>query len=187
MMYLCFIFDLILWSTNVVAHPYIPAKTKTVYILPKVEITEEDFQKQILHMACQSLAEGIDRTIVGQIMSEEYEKCLHDLDCSIIQCVYPGDETSHQVYQAEFNAMFCRYWEMDKELKELRWMNDPENDGTPFAHPAYCRGEDHGIAMAVYLINKVLDGEDLEEYKYAEGSPWHEMLNRIRRLKRDSS
>jgi len=38
--------------------------------------------------------------------------------------------------------------------------DDPDADNTPYAHPAFWRGQDSGIAGAAMRIRRVLDGDD---------------------------
>ncbi len=38
--------------------------------------------------------------------------------------------------------------------------DDPEMDGTDFAHPAWWRGHDHTTAMFCHAVNEILDGKD---------------------------
>lgn len=40
------------------------------------------------------------------------------------------------------------------------YVDDPDNDGTDFAHPAFWRGVDDGVRGAVMRIREVLDGKD---------------------------
>jgi len=47
-------------------------------------------------------------------------------------------------------------WEIIKNTRE----DDPDDDCTDFAHPAYWRGEKDGVRGAVMRIRKVLNGED---------------------------
>jgi hypothetical protein len=58
--------------------------------------------------------------------------------------------------------------------------DDPELDGTPFAHPAYWRGSDHTIKVLCDKINRILDGEDVCHGVCSE--PWESTRQRLLKL-----
>lgn len=58
--------------------------------------------------------------------------------------------------------------------------DDPEADGTDLAHPAYWRGEQHGIAVTIHFINRVLDEGLFKDFAYA---PLQELTERVAALR----
>lgn len=40
--------------------------------------------------------------------------------------------------------------------------DDPETDGTDFAHPAWWRGNDRGVEAVCEIVERILDGKDTE-------------------------
>lgn len=57
-------------------------------------------------------------------------------------------------------------------------IDDPETDGTDFAHPAWWRGQDHALEMICHHVNLILDGKDDGKGENLEG-PWRELRRRL--------
>lgn len=57
-------------------------------------------------------------------------------------------------------------------------IDDPEFDGTDFAHPAWWRGHEHTIAVTCQKVNEILDGKDDGAGENLEG-PWRELRRRL--------
>lgn len=64
------------------------------------------------------------------------------------------------------------------ETTPLPYWDDPETDGTDFAHPAWWRGEKHGAHSICRGVNEVLDGEPAGAG--VAGEPWEGMRRRLR-------
>lgn len=76
---------------------------------------------------------------------------------------------------------FCRArnaWAQQAMAEALRadQQDDPQWDGSDFAHPAYWRGQEHSAALAVVMLRDVLDGTD-----DGAGVLGHDGLERVRR------
>jgi len=66
----------------------------------------------------------------------------------------------HNCNQGRFqNGGKCPH-ETGISRKVSGYKDDPEADGTDFAHPAFWRGQDDGVRGAVMRIRQVLDGKD---------------------------
>lgn len=60
-------------------------------------------------------------------------------------------------------------------------MNDnPELDGTDYAHPAYWRGEDHAVIVLCQKINNILNGHD--DGRGHSNEPWESTRRRLLEL-----
>ena len=60
-------------------------------------------------------------------------------------------------------------------------IDNPELDGTDFAHPAYWRGHDAAIAGICFRINKILDGYD--DGRGVSNEPWEATRRRLLELR----
>lgn len=58
-------------------------------------------------------------------------------------------------------------------------VDDPEADGTDFAHPAWFRGHDHTMAVLCQMINEILDGK---EPSGISNEPWESTRQRVSEL-----
>jgi hypothetical protein len=71
----------------------------------------------------------------------------------------------------------------------LGWLNgppdDPDWDATDWAHPAWWRGEEHGIGMTVLLVTEMLDGEDDGAWVYGNAA-LEQLRRRILNLRKDT-
>lgn len=56
----------------------------------------------------------------------------------------------------------------------------PEADGTDAAHPAWWRGQDQGITVLCWKINRILDG--LDDSHETASEPWEPVKQRLLRL-----
>jgi hypothetical protein len=58
--------------------------------------------------------------------------------------------------------------------------DDPEADGTDFAHPAYWRGHDQATYILCQMINEILDGKD--DGAGVSREPWESTRRRLLEL-----
>jgi hypothetical protein len=63
--------------------------------------------------------------------------------------------------------------------------DDPDMDGTDFAHPAWWRGHDQGIALTIQAINALLDEPPGTPLAGWCNEPWESLRKRLAAL-RDS-
>lgn len=68
--------------------------------------------------------------------------------------------------------------EQGQELARLR--DDPEQDGTDFAHPAWWRGHEQAVLVMCQTINEVLDGKD--DGAGVNYEPWGAVRRRLLKL-----
>lgn len=54
--------------------------------------------------------------------------------------------------------------------------DNPDLDGTDFAHPAWVRGNDHGLAVVCQKVNAILDGTDSNGIA---SEPWQSLRQRL--------
>lgn len=74
-------------------------------------------------------------------------------------------------------SAYVEHWEGRALKAEGSLHNDyPEMDGTEFAHPAWWRGHDHGLAVVCRKVNAILDG--IESNGIAS-EPWHSLQQRL--------
>jgi hypothetical protein len=59
--------------------------------------------------------------------------------------------------------------------------DDPEFDGTDFAHPAWWRGHEQTTAMVCQKVNEILDGKDDGKGENSEG-PWRDLRKRLLKM-----
>lgn len=64
-----------------------------------------------------------------------------------------------------------------KEGFEAGRRDDPEMDGTDFAHPAWHRGNEHAFLVAVHEVNDILDGTASNVGISIE--PWQSLRQRL--------
>lgn len=64
-------------------------------------------------------------------------------------------------------------------------IDDPELDGTDFAHPAYWRGYERAVETACYKINEILDGKDSGHGCSQE--PWESTRRRLLEVTKNES
>ena len=57
------------------------------------------------------------------------------------------------------------------------YKDDPEMDGTDFAHPAWWRGYEHGSASCINEVNRILDGDT--SLQGACNEPWQSLRLRL--------
>ena len=55
--------------------------------------------------------------------------------------------------------------------------DDPEMDGTDFAHPAYLRGEEHAAKIICKMVNDILDGTASKAG--TASNPWQQLRQRL--------
>jgi hypothetical protein len=55
--------------------------------------------------------------------------------------------------------------------------DDPELDGTDWAHPAWWRGHDHTTKVFCHLVTEILDGKD--DGTGVNHEPWHTVRRRL--------
>lgn len=58
--------------------------------------------------------------------------------------------------------------------------DDPNLDGTDFAHPAFWRGHDHAVGVMCNKITAILDGKDAGAGVC--GEPWEGVRRRVMAL-----
>ncbi len=64
------------------------------------------------------------------------------------------------------------------ESHRLRALDDPEFDGTDFAHPAWWRGHDDTVASMSERVSRILDG--LDDGRGTANEPWQSVRTRLR-------
>lgn len=70
--------------------------------------------------------------------------------------------------QPNFKCPACDGVGKQTKLQLERWnYDDPENDATDFAHPAWWRGNDHGVETVCQILLAVLDGSKKPGGRYA--------------------
>lgn len=111
---------------------------------------------------------------------EEIASSLGDLARVLIQGIRPDNEAmrGNIALGLERAASYVRGNTFVAKVED-----NPENDATDFAHPAWWRGNDAGVFTLCTLINKILDGEDLAGFC---SDPWHTTRERIYNLVREA-
>lgn len=67
------------------------------------------------------------------------------------------------------NAAFTALYSLDDAQERLNAVYDnPELDGTDYAHPAWKRGDDHGALAVTRRLRKILDGESSQPFGQGE-------------------
>ena len=75
-------------------------------------------------------------------------RCFYCCACAQSMCVHPRTRCA-----------FC----LAREDGGPAMRDDPEDDNTPFAHPAFWRGQDDGVRGVVMRVRQILDGTDKGE------------------------
>jgi hypothetical protein len=60
----------------------------------------------------------------------------------------------------EVQELIAKFEEEVKALRGNVRFDDPDLDGTDFAHPAFLRGEDYAMKMFCQKVGAILDGSD---------------------------
>src|SRR5271169_1645376 len=63
-----------------------------------------------------------------------------------------------------------------------QYMDNPEMDGTDFAHPAWWRGQDRALLGFVNEVNRILDGT--EDLSGTCNEPWQSLRERLFDIRR---
>ena len=58
--------------------------------------------------------------------------------------------------------------------------DNPDCDGTDYAHPAYWRGHDQTVSSLCQQINKILDGQD--DGRGVANEPWESVRRRLLKI-----
>jgi hypothetical protein len=58
--------------------------------------------------------------------------------------------------------------------------DNPELDNTPFAHPAFIRGQDDCVKVMCHIINNILNGND--DGRGVSNEPWESTRRRLLEL-----
>lgn len=83
----------------------------------------------------------------------------------------------------ERNRLRERVAELEAENARLR--DDPEADGTDYAHPAWWRGNDAGVATLCRAIEALLDGQ--EPVGAVSGAEWDRVRRRVWELRGENA
>jgi hypothetical protein len=76
----------------------------------------------------------------------------------------------------------CDHCSRALQIATTAMADDPEMDGTDFAHPAWWRGYDAATDMAIREVNEILDGDG--ELHGTCNEPWESLRQRLARIVR---
>lgn len=92
----------------------------------------------------------------------------------------PDKQNNHDYIESVILQQSDTIDRLSKTLKELKDLDNPEYDGTDFAHPAYWRGHDKTATIFCQYVNEILDGKD--DGSGWDYQPWHDTRRRLLNL-----
>lgn len=85
-----------------------------------------------------------------------------------------NDSENTHVHLANLAEML-NHWERSV-LFDASAPDDPQYDGTDFAHPSWWRGHDHAFQRLCQIVNEILDGKPIEG---TCSEPWESTRKRL--------
>lgn len=105
---------------------------------------------------------------------ERVERLVHDVNHGAI-IGYDGPGYSSTRMGAEASREIARLLTAALSIAGEK-ADDPELDGTDFAHPAWWRGNDAGVASTIQIVNEILDGRHMGKFGDASLQALYERL-----------